>query len=80
MAIAYVLRSLKDGRFYYGSTGYLDSRLRAHNAGKVRSTKGRRPFVLHYKEDFETKREARLRELFFKSVDGYNWLKAQEII
>jgi hypothetical protein len=46
MAYTYILRSQKDGRLYYGSTEDLKSRLKAHTAGKVRSTKSRRPLVL----------------------------------
>ena len=80
MAWAYILRSLKDGKYYYGSTDDLERRLKAHNAGKVRSTKSRRPLVLHYQEEFRSKHEARLREQFYKSIDGYNWLRWKRII
>ena len=80
MACAYILRSQKDGKFYYGSTEDLDTRLKAHNSGKVRSTRSRRPLVVYYSEDFGTKREARQRELFFKSINGYNWLRQQGIV
>ena len=80
MFIAYILRSLKDGRFYYGRTESLDKRLQAHNAGKVRSTKSRRPWIVWFYEQFETKREATGRELFYKSFDGYHWLKEKHII
>ena len=80
MAWAYILRSLKNGRFYYGSTEDLPKRLARHNAGKVRSTKAYRPWVVHYAEQIETKGEAYRRELFFKSLDGYHWLKEQGII
>lgn len=80
MFIAYILRSVKDGGFYYGSTESLEKRLRAHNAGRVRSTKSRRPWVVWFWEEFETKHEARARELFYKSFDGYHWLKARQII
>ena len=48
----YVLRSLKDGRHYVGITSRpLDERLQRHNAGRVRSTKGRRPLVLAHSEN-----------------------------
>ncbi|CAN5440621.1 hypothetical protein BH11BAC1_BH11BAC1_23890 [soil metagenome] len=79
MYFAYVLKSLKDNRFYYGSCENIEVRLKSHNAGKVRSTKARRPLTLHYSEIFETRTEARKRELFFKSIDGYNWLKSSGI-
>ena len=44
----YILRSLKDNGFYYGHTSDLEVRLKKHNEGKVRSTKSRKPFVIHY--------------------------------
>ena len=80
MAWAYILKSLKDGRYYYGSTDDLETRLRAHNTGRVRSTKSRRPLVIHYQEEFGSTREARSREIFFKSITGYNWLRQNGII
>jgi putative endonuclease len=80
MPCAYILRSLKNGRFYYGSTENLNVRVAKHNAGKVRSTKAYRPWVVHYSEQFETKSEAYRRERFFKSIDGYNWLRNRGII
>jgi putative endonuclease len=80
MFFAYILKSLKDGRFYYGHTSDIEIRLLDHNNGKVKSTKGRRPFLVHYYESFETKSEAVKRELFFKSIDGYLFLKENNII
>ncbi|MBI5464533.1 MAG: GIY-YIG nuclease family protein, partial [Ignavibacteriales bacterium] len=65
MSYAYILKSLKDGKYYYGSTDDLEVRLKAHSAGRVGSTKSRRPMVLHYSEEFETTTEARRRELYF---------------
>jgi putative endonuclease len=80
MYYAYILQSLKDHKFYYGHTFNLDIRLKEHNTGKVRATKGRRPFKVHYTETFLTKSEAIKRELFFKSIDGYIFLKGKGII
>ena len=80
MFYAYILKSLKDGGFYYGSTNDLVGRLKNHNSGKVKYTKGHKPYVLHYKESFNTRREAMAREKFFKSIDGYIWLKSKRII
>jgi len=77
---AYILKSLKDGGFYYGSAKDLEVRLKNHNSGKVKYTKGHKPYVLHYNESFETRKEAMAREKFFKSIDGYNWLKSERII
>ena len=80
MFYSYVLKSLKDGKYYYGSTADLKARLNEHNRGKVRSTKSRTPFIVHYYETFETKSEAAKRELFFKSINGYIFLKENKII
>ena len=80
MFFAYIIRSLKDGKYYYGSTEDLLYRIEYHNKGKVKSTKSRRPFVLHYHEKFETRKEAMLREKFFKSIAGYLWLRSKNII
>ena len=80
MFYTYILLSLKDATYYYGSTENIDKRLKAHNLGKVRYTKGQLPYHLHYFESYTTRGEANRREKFFKSIDGYNWLKSIGII
>lgn len=80
MFYTYILKSLKDKTYYYGSTENLDERIKNHNAGKVRYTKGHMPYILHYYETYETRKEAFARERFFKSIDGYSWLKSKGII
>ena len=80
MFYTYILRSLKNGRHYYGSAKELNSRLKEHNYGHVKSTKANRPYIILYFEKFKTKAEALKRELFFKSIDGYNWLKQNKIL
>ena len=77
---AYVLLSLKDGTHYYGSTSDLEKRVRDHNSGKAKFTKGHRPFTLLYSETFATKAEASKRERFFKSISGYVWLCRHGVI
>jgi len=67
----YILKSLKDGGFYIGHTKNVSERLRQHNLGKVRSTRGRRPLKLIYVEEFTTRSEAFKRESFLKSPEGY---------
>ena len=80
MFYAYILKSLEDQTYYYGSIANLQDRIKAHNAGKVKYTKGHRPYKLHYDTTFSTRKEAVAREKFFKSIDGYNWLKSKGII
>jgi putative endonuclease len=79
MYYTYILKSLKDGRYYYGSCEDLEKRLLMHNSVKVRSTKGRVPFVIHYHEIHATRAAAQQREYFFKSIEGYKWLKESRI-
>lgn len=80
MFYSYILKSLKDGKHYYGSCENLEKRLNRHNSGQVRSTKGRIPFVIVFSEKFETRSEAFKREYFYKSIDGYKFLKSKNII
>jgi len=77
---AYILKSEKDRKYYYGHTSYLKKRLKNHNSGKVKSTKSRRPMKMFYSEEFSCKSDAMKREMFFKSIDGYKWLKENGII
>lgn len=73
----YILRSLKDGETYTGSTNDLRKRFKQHSDGLGRSTKGRRPFELIYYEMCKNERDARSRELFLKSGMGKRYLKTR---
>jgi len=80
MFFAYILKSEVDGTHYYGHSKDLEIRLKRHNGGFVRSTKSKKPWSLLYSEQFESKSEAYKREMFFKSIEGYRFLKKQRII
>ena len=75
MWYVYVLKSLSTQRHYTGSTGNLERRLIEHNNGKTKSIKFLRPFVLIYKEEYNTRLEAIRREKFLKSGQGRQLLK-----
>jgi len=66
----YVLKSLKDHRYYIGFTTDVEARLRFHNAGLQRSTRDRIPFCQVLFEEFATKEEALKREKQIKSWKG----------
>ena len=71
MASVYVLRSLKTGKKYVGSTSWHPTeRLVEHNAGKVPWTRTHRPLEIIYTEDFISIELARKREQFFKTGKG----------
>jgi len=64
----YVLQSERDGRLYIGQTKNLAARITAHNAGKVKSTRHRKPFELIHHEVFDTREQAIERERQLKSI------------
>ena len=76
----YILISEITGRRYFGSCENMEKRVSNHNAGKVRSTKAYRPYGILYYETYETRGEALAREKYFKTVDGYKYLKSMKII
>ncbi len=76
MYCIYILYSEKLDRYYTGSTGNLDDRLRRHDAGSSLATKAGVPWQLVYTEDFETKLEAVRRELYIKRMKSRKFIKA----
>lgn len=71
----YVLRSLKDGKFYTGYTSNLIRRLDEHNSGKTYSTRNRVPFELIYWEGCINQNDAMKREKYLKSSWGKRYIK-----
>ena len=62
MNYTYIVRC-SDGTLYTGWTNNLEKRIKDHNSGKgAKYTKSRRPVVLAYYEEFETREEAMRRE------------------
>ena len=70
MYYVYVLKSLKDGKFYTGSTNNLKLRLKEHNSGSEKSTSYRKPFKLVYYESCLNRRDALRREMYLKTNKG----------
>ena len=66
----YILRSLKDHKYYIGSTSNVEDRLSYHNSGRQKSTKSRIPFELVYFEILPDKTVALIREKQIKSYKG----------
>jgi len=71
----YVLQSQKDGIIHIGSTGNVEKRLLAHNAGKVSYTKHKKPWQLIYREEVRDKHRAFSLERFYKTPQGQSILK-----
>jgi len=70
MHYVYILKSVKDQKFYVGYTDDLKKRIARHEKGEVGATKFRRPFRLVCYEAFSNKRDALSREKFLKSGFG----------
>lgn len=75
MYYVYVLISEKDNRTYTGYSNDVKRRLKEHNSGCVTATKRRRPLKVFLTEEFGTEREAKERELWWKSSSGRKKLK-----
>jgi len=77
MYYVYILKSLKDNKFYTGFSKDLRRRVAAHNAGLNTSTAKRAPLVLIYYEAYRNEKDARLREHFLKTGKGRENIKDQ---
>ena len=77
MACVYILYSKYWKKFYVGSSRNDEARARlsSHNAGKTRSTKGGREWVLINEEKCLNYTQARKRENFLKSGAGRKWIR-----
>ena len=63
----YILRSIRDDSLYIGMSSDLEKRLRDHNRGTSKYTKGHRPYKLVYTGKFKDRSSARQREKQLKS-------------
>ena len=64
----YILQSVKNNRFYIGSTTDLTRRLTEHNEGKSPYTRTTRPWIIRYSKKFENILEARREERKLKKL------------
>ena len=75
MYYTYVLRSIKDMKFYTGFTKDLKLRFEQHNKGLVESSKDRRPLKLIYYEARLSQKDATKREKYLKSYHGKMFIR-----
>jgi len=71
----YLLESLTDGISYVGLSANPDERLKQHNRGKSKFTKGHVPWKLLYQEKIGNLKEARIKEKYYKTAAGKRRLK-----
>jgi putative endonuclease len=72
----YILRSLKDGTYYIGSTQDIESRLKHHNRVGTQYTKQKRPWELVYKEEQPDRSSAMKREYAIKKRGAKQFLES----
>ena len=66
---------MKVHRFYIGMTNDLNRRIKEHNNGKTKSTKGYLPWEILFSEEYPSLELARKRELYLKSGIGREYIK-----
>ena len=70
MHYVYILQSIKSNTLYYGYTLDLKKRIRQHNTGKSKYTKGHIPWKLVWYSAFVNQQMAKDFELYLKSGSG----------
>ena len=75
MVTVYVIESLTDQTWYTGMAKEVSNRLKEHNAGKNRFTKGHRPWKVIYTSTFPDWGDARVHEKYLKTAAGKAWLR-----
>ncbi len=75
MHLVYILYSQSSKHYYIGYTKNITKRLGNHNAGKVKSTKAYKPWIVLHLEMAITKQSAFKREQEIKAYKGGNAFK-----
>jgi putative endonuclease len=75
MYYVYILLNERNTKTYTGVADDVNKRLAEHNAGRVKSSRPYRPYKIIHAESFETLKEARQKERFYKSTTGRRKLK-----
>ncbi|MBI4262659.1 GIY-YIG nuclease family protein [Candidatus Uhrbacteria bacterium] len=75
MFYVYVLQSARLKKLYIGFTTDLRKRFNEHNRGKSVATKPYRPWTLIYYEASLNEQDARRREAYLKTTQGYRLLQ-----
>mgnify|MGYP000361939083 CR=1 FL=1 len=72
----YILKSLKDGSYYVGSTQNVESRVKHHNQTGTQYTKQKRPWELVYSEEHADRSSAMQREYAIKKKGGKKFIES----
>ena len=75
MPYVYILLNEAKTRTYTGVAGDVNKRLALHNTGRVKASRPYRPYNIIHAEEFETLKESRQKEKFYKSTTGRRRIK-----
>jgi len=75
MHYLYILLNEAKTRTYTGVADDVNKRLAVHNAGRVKASRPYIPYHIIHTESFETLKEARQKERFYKSTTGRRRIK-----
>ena len=75
MYFLYILQSVKNNRYYIGSTNNLERRLLEHNSGKTKSLRYLRPLKIVFQKEFIKESEAKQAEKKLKRFKNKNILE-----
>jgi len=75
MPYVYILESLRDGKYYIGSTKNLEQRLKHHSSGHTPSTKRFGSVKLVFKQYYDNLRDARVIERKLKNLKRKDYIK-----
>ena len=75
MFAVYILESLKNGKWYYGSTGRLTERIADHNTNHHHYTGGKGPWKLIFRRDFDDLSTALVFEKELKKLRNKRFIK-----
>ena len=72
----YIIKSLKDGTYYIGSTQDLSARFERHNQGRSKYTKSRKPWELVDYEEHPDRSTAMKREEHIKGRKSREFIES----
>ena len=75
MSVVYILKSLKNNRYYIGSTMDFIRRLSQHQRGKVISTKNNRPFKVMLIQQYNSITKAKQIEYKLKRLKRKDYIE-----
>jgi putative endonuclease len=71
----YIIEDINTQRHYIGITNNIGRRLREHASKQSAGSRSLDAFKLIYKEEFDGYKPARIREKYFKTGIGRQWIK-----